>query len=60
MKKMIAICGLICSDCPAFIATMNNDNEELIKVAEKWSSKDFHLNQKKLFVMIALQLIRGL
>ncbi|WP_347489805.1 DUF3795 domain-containing protein [Desulfoscipio sp. XC116] len=26
MSKMIAYCGLICSNCPSFLATKNNDN----------------------------------
>lgn len=32
-NKMIAYCGLICSDCPSLIATMANDVEALKKVA---------------------------
>jgi hypothetical protein len=36
MEKMIAVCGLVCSDCPAFIATQKDDNEERRKVAEMW------------------------
>ncbi|NIN00617.1 MAG: DUF3795 domain-containing protein [candidate division Zixibacteria bacterium] len=37
MEKMIAYCGLVCTECPAFIATQKNDDEERKKVAEKWS-----------------------
>lgn len=37
MEKMIAFCGLSCTDCPAFIATQKDDDEERKKVAEKWS-----------------------
>lgn len=37
MDKMISKCGLICTECPAFIA-YNTDNEELReKTAEQWS-----------------------
>ncbi|MCK4356498.1 DUF3795 domain-containing protein [Candidatus Bipolaricaulota bacterium] len=25
MEKMIAYCGLICTNCPAYIATQKND-----------------------------------
>ncbi|MEA2008620.1 MAG: DUF3795 domain-containing protein [Chloroflexota bacterium] len=35
-KKIIAYCGLICSDCPAYIATQANDQEALEKVAAQW------------------------
>jgi len=37
MEKMIAYCGLLCTDCPAFIATLKDDNAERAKVAEEWS-----------------------
>ena len=43
MEKMIAFCGLVCSDCPAFIATQKNDDSERQKVAELWSSEEFHI-----------------
>lgn len=38
MQKMIAICGLICTDCPAFIATQKNDDEARGKITELWST----------------------
>jgi hypothetical protein len=37
MKKMISICGLVCAECGAFLATQNNDDEARKKVAEEWS-----------------------
>lgn len=45
MKKIISYCGLVCSDCPAFIATQKNDDAERKKVAEKWS-KEFNRDIK--------------
>jgi len=36
-KKMIAKCGLVCSDCPAYIATKNNDDPLRAETARKWS-----------------------
>jgi hypothetical protein len=39
VEKMIAFCGLTCTECPAFIATQKNDNEERKKVAEMWSKE---------------------
>jgi hypothetical protein len=45
MEKMIAVCGLTCSECPAFIATQKNDDQERRKVAEKWS-KDYKVDLK--------------
>ena len=41
MEKIIAYCGLVCTDCPAYIATRNDDQEGLKKVAEQWS-KEFN------------------
>jgi len=37
MEKMIAFCGIICSECPALVATQENDNEKRKQVAELWS-----------------------
>jgi len=34
---MIAYCGLDCSKCDGYLATQSGNDEELIKVAIKWS-----------------------
>jgi hypothetical protein len=39
MSKLIAYCGLICSECPAFIATQKDDDAERKRVAELWSKE---------------------
>ena len=39
MDKMTAICGLICSNCGAFIATQNDDDEKRAEVAKLWSKQ---------------------
>ncbi len=36
MEKMIAYCGLICTDCAAYIATQADDRAELERVAAQW------------------------
>jgi len=41
MSRMISVCGLVCSECPAYIATKADDYEALVKVAELWS-KEYH------------------
>jgi len=43
--KLVAFCGLICSDCGAFIATQNDDNQKRKEVAEEWS-KAFQVDLK--------------
>ena len=37
MDKMIAHCGLDCTKCDAYIATINNDDELRESVAKLWS-----------------------
>ena len=36
MDKIIAYCGLVCSDCPAYVATQADDQAALERVAAQW------------------------
>jgi hypothetical protein len=45
MQEMIAYCGITCSDCPAFLATMKDDDNERKNVAASWS-KEFNADIK--------------
>lgn len=36
MDRMIAYCGLVCTDCPAYIATKTEDAAAIESVAEQW------------------------
>ena len=36
MTRIIAHCGLVCTDCPAFIATQAEDAAALERVAAQW------------------------
>jgi hypothetical protein len=36
-KKIVAKCGLACSECPAYIATQKNDDALRAETARKWS-----------------------
>ncbi|GAB4442806.1 MAG: hypothetical protein Kow00120_11850 [Anaerolineae bacterium] len=38
-EKLIAYCGLVCSECPAFIATQKDDMAALAQLAETWSQE---------------------
>ncbi len=40
-EKMVAFCGIICTECPAYIATKNDDNELREETAKKWSSDEY-------------------
>jgi len=35
MKKMIAYCGLVCTDCEAYLATQRGDMDALARLAER-------------------------
>ncbi len=36
MDKIVAYCGLVCSNCPAYIATQADDRAALERVAAQW------------------------
>ena len=42
MEKQIAYCGIVCSECPALIATKNNDDAKRKETAEKWTKEFKH------------------
>jgi hypothetical protein len=42
MKKMIAYCGLVCTDCNAYKATQQNDDKLRREVAAEWTAKYNH------------------
>jgi hypothetical protein len=41
VNTIISYCGLKCDECPAFIATENNDAKAREKIAGEWSAQ-FH------------------
>jgi len=44
MSKIIAYCGLTCNNCPAFVATEKNDEEQKQKLSQEWSSPDYEVS----------------
>lgn len=36
-ERLIACCGLVCSECDAYLATQDNDDGQRATVAELWS-----------------------
>jgi hypothetical protein len=42
MEKMIAYCGLVCTDCGAYIATQKDDDQMRKQVAAEWTQKYNH------------------
>lgn len=39
MERIVAYCGLTCSECPAYLATQNDDDAERERVAKTWSEQ---------------------
>jgi len=39
MSNMIAFCGLNCTECPTFLATKNDDDEDRAKTAAMYAKK---------------------
>ena len=39
MSRIIAVCGLVCNDCIAYIATQKNDDKMREEVVEAWSTE---------------------
>jgi hypothetical protein len=39
MEDIVAYCGLVCSECPAYLATQADSDEQRKSVAEKWSKE---------------------
>jgi len=37
MDKIIAYCGLVCDECPAYLATQADDDQARAKIAAEWS-----------------------
>ncbi len=37
--RMIACCGLVCSECPAYLGTQANDAAKIAETADMWSKE---------------------
>ena len=45
MEKIIAFCGIVCSECPAFLATQNDDDDARRRTVDLWK-KQFNVDLK--------------
>lgn len=43
MDKIIAFCGLTCTDCRAYIATKENNDQERKEIAKAWATPEYPL-----------------
>lgn len=39
MSEMMSVCGLLCNECDAFIATKDDDDNKRAEVAQLWSQQ---------------------
>ncbi len=39
MAEIIGVCGITCSECPAYLAHKNDDDELRTKTAKEWSAQ---------------------
>jgi len=37
MERMIGVCGLVCTECPAFLAYQTDDDDLRVRTASEWS-----------------------
>ena len=49
MSKMLSYCGINCGECPAYLATKKNDEEEIKKIANEWSSDAMKFSPEEIF-----------
>lgn len=47
--RVIAKCGLVCSTCPIYVATLANDLEAKRKIAAEWGTAEYPLVAEELF-----------
>lgn len=43
MDKITAFCGLNCTDCQAYLATKENNDQKRIEIAKAWSTLEYPL-----------------
>jgi hypothetical protein len=43
MEKVISYCGIVCSDCGAYLAAKNDDNNLRKKTSEEWTKQFGHV-----------------
>lgn len=47
LTKLVAYCGLVCTECPAYIAERTDDDALRAKTAVRWSRSDFSVSPEE-------------
>ena len=48
MKQHIGYCGIKCSDCAIYKATVNNDIKMKAEIARNWSTAEYELKEEEI------------
>ena len=43
MSQLVGMCGLVCSECEAYVATQAGDAEAIARITVKWN-EEYHAN----------------
>ncbi len=46
-KKMRAYCGLLCTECPAYVALRTDDHALRTRTAQRWSGPDYSVTPEE-------------
>jgi hypothetical protein len=46
-ERLMAYCGLVCTECPAYIAKRTGDSALRAKTAKRWSGPDFSVSPEE-------------
>lgn len=44
MDRTLSPCGLVCTDCPVYIATITNDGPKKEELSREWTSEDYSIS----------------
>ena len=47
-ERMVAYCGLVCTECPVYTVTQSGDENAKKELAEKWSTPDYPISAEDL------------
>jgi hypothetical protein len=46
MERIIAYCGLVCNECPIFIATLESNQQKKVELANQYTSEAYEVTQE--------------
>ncbi|MFX1377290.1 MAG: DUF3795 domain-containing protein [Promethearchaeota archaeon] len=49
MNRLIAFCGINCSECPAYLATQKGNFDEIKMIAKEWSNESMSFKPEEIY-----------